>query len=121
MDTQAVADSKFEHNAPDSPESQLVGGPITQEPYRSLAKKVNPIIYITGDEPPFLILHGDDDKLVPHAQSEMLHAALEKAGDDSTLYIVKGGGHGLRGGSGEDSAENLQKKAADFLKKHLGS
>jgi len=119
MDKQAVPGATMKHSVEGSPESLLVGGSITEEPYRSLTKKVNPVTYITGDEPPFFILHGDDDKLVPPGQSELLHAALKKAGVDSTLYIVKGGGHGLRGGSGKDSAENLEKMAAEFLKKHL--
>lgn len=121
MDEQAIPGSLFDHNSARSPESKLLGGPIAEEPYKSLAQKVNPITYITGDEPPFLNLHGDSDKTVPPGQSELLHAALKKAGVDSTLYIVKGGGHGLRGGSGEDSDENLEKKAADFLKKHLAA
>ncbi|MCF7849879.1 MAG: alpha/beta hydrolase fold domain-containing protein [Kiritimatiellales bacterium] len=120
MDEMAVPGATMKHSVAGSPESLLVGGTLTEEPYKSLVKKVNPITYITGDEPPFLHLHGDDDKLVPPGQSEILHAALKKAGVDSTLYIVKGGGHGLRGGSGKDSSENLEKKAAEFLKKHLG-
>ncbi len=119
LDEQAVPGSMLKHNAPDSPESKLVGGPITEEPYRTTAKKVNPITYITGKEPPFLILHGDADKTVSPQQSELLHAALKKAGDDSTLYIVKGGQHGLRGGSGEERDEALEKMVADFFKTHL--
>jgi len=121
MDEQAVPGATMKHCIEGSPESLLVGGLITKEPYRSLAQKANPINYITGDEPPFLILHGDSDKLVSPGQSILLHEALKKNGVNSTLYIVKGGGHGLRGGTGADSPDNLEKMAAEFLKTHLGN
>ncbi len=121
MDEQAVPGSMLKHNSANSPEAKLVGGQITHEPYRSLARKVNPIIYITGDEPPFLHLHGDSDKVVPSGQSELLHAALRKAGVESTLHIVKGGGHGLQNGTGQDDRARLDKMASDFLKKHLSA
>jgi acetyl esterase/lipase len=43
--------------------------------------------------PPFLIVHGDVDPLVPHAQSEALHTALTQAGVASTLIILPGALH----------------------------
>lgn len=42
----------------------------------------------------FLILHGDEDPLVPHYQSELLHEALPEQGEENELIIVPGGGHG---------------------------
>ncbi|MCK5643637.1 MAG: alpha/beta hydrolase fold domain-containing protein, partial [Gammaproteobacteria bacterium] len=45
MDAHAVEGSRLIHDSPDSPESRLVGGPIQQEPYSSLARKANPIEY----------------------------------------------------------------------------
>jgi acetyl esterase/lipase len=63
-------------------------GPI--DPFQN----ANPIDCITEDCPPFIIVHGDSDPLVPHHQSELLAAALAKAGVPVTLYMVKGGGHG---------------------------
>lgn len=80
------------HNAADSPESKLIGGPIEDNPEK--VAKANPITYITKDTPPFLIVHGDKDPLVPHYQSELLEAALKKAGVSVTFYTVKDGGHG---------------------------
>ena len=62
---------------------------------RRLAESANPIAYITNDDPPFLIMHGDQDPLVPLSQSRLLHEALEKGGVKSNLYIVKGAGHGF--------------------------
>ena len=80
------------HNAPDSPESELIGGNIQDNPEK--VQNANPITYVTGDCPPFLVIHGDSDPLVPHHQSELLVAALERAGVRVTFYTVKGGGHG---------------------------
>ena len=42
-------------------------------------------------------MHGDQDKLVPLAQSEMLRDALAKAKVEVKLEVVKGAGHGFGG------------------------
>jgi acetyl esterase/lipase len=96
MDEQAGPHSRMNHNAADSPESKLLGGPVQEN--REKAAKANPILYVSKDDAPVLLVHGDADPLVPHQQSEELHGALQKAGVESTLHIVKGGGHGDRFG-----------------------
>lgn len=58
-----------------------------------LYRLANPISFASKDDPPFLIMHGDADPLVPLAQSEALHAALEKSGVRSRLHVVKGHKH----------------------------
>jgi acetyl esterase/lipase len=100
------------HDTPDSPESQLVGGPIQDNPEK--VARANPITYVTADAPPFLIVHGSDDPLVPHHQSELLAAALREAGVPVTFYTVEGGGHG---GFEDSRVEELTK---GFLRTHLG-
>ena len=84
----------MDHDAPDSPESQLVGGPVQEN--KKACKRANPITYVSKDDPPFLICHGDKDPLVPHNQSVLLNAALKKAGVSVKFHTVKGGGHGFR-------------------------
>jgi dipeptidyl aminopeptidase/acylaminoacyl peptidase len=64
------------HNTPNSPESMLIGGYIRDN--KDKVAKANPITYLTKDDAAFLIVHGDMDPLVPHHQSELLEAALEK-------------------------------------------
>lgn len=117
MDRHSLEGSRLIHDAPDSPESQLVGGPIQDEPYRSLVKKANPITYVTKDDPPFLIMHGDKDMLVPLHQSELLYDALKEAGVDTRLHVVKGAGHGLR--DGEETPERLFETVATFFDERL--
>ena len=91
MDAHRIPDGLV-HDAPDSPESKLVGGPI--QTHKDRVAKANPITYVSKDDPPFLIIHGDQDKLVPYHQSVLLKDALEKAGVPVTFYRVEGGGHG---------------------------
>lgn len=91
MDAHRFSDGLV-HDAPDSPESQLVGGPIQE--HKDRVARANPITYVSKDDPPFLIIHGDQDKLVPFHQSVLLKDALEKAGVPVTFYRVEGGGHG---------------------------
>jgi len=43
---------------------------------------------------PFLILHGERDPLVPANQSELLFAALTRAGVLVTFHKIAGAGHG---------------------------
>lgn len=112
MDKQAGPMSKINHDAPDSPESRLIGGPIQEN--KEKAAQANPITYISKDDPPFLIVHGDSDDVVPLGQSKLLHEALQQAGIESTLHVVRGGGHG-RGIFRPDVGELVEK----FLEKHL--
>jgi dipeptidyl aminopeptidase/acylaminoacyl peptidase len=84
--------SQMIHDAPDSPESVLIGGPVQDND--DLCALANPITYVDENDPPFLIIHGDADPLVPHCQSILLHEALSKHGVENELIIVPGGGHG---------------------------
>jgi len=54
----------------------------------------SPVNHVTADDPPFLLIHGDGDKIVPYNQSELMEAALKKAGVAVKLVRVPGGGHG---------------------------
>lgn len=56
--------------------------------------EASPMFHVTADDPPFLLIHGDADKVVPYQQSKMMEAALSKAGVPVKLIVVPGGGHG---------------------------
>jgi acetyl esterase/lipase len=91
MDDHRLPDGMV-HNTPQSPESLLIGGPI--QDMKMEAARANPITYVRQDAAPFLIVHGDQDPLVPHHQSVLLADALRKTGVPVQFYTVKGGGHG---------------------------
>ena len=104
--------STIDHDAADSPESRLIGGPVQEN--RDKARRADPITYVSAEAPPFLIVHGDADPLVPHNQSELLYEALRRAGVDTTFYTVRGGRHG---GFRHDPQVDALVKA--FFDKHL--
>lgn len=91
MDEQRLPEG-MRHGGANTPEGRLVGGEIEEK--KDLIAKANPITYVTPDDPPFVIIHGERDPLVPYLQSVILAEALEKAGVDHQLYIVEGAGHG---------------------------
>jgi acetyl esterase/lipase len=69
----------------------LLGKPIDQAAEE--LRRASPTTYVRGDAPPFLILHGEQDRVVPLSQSESLHAKLTAAGASSKLVVIKNAGH----------------------------
>ena len=49
---------------------------------------------MTSDDPPVLLIHGDEDKLVPFQQSLIFNARLKEVGVSSKLFVATG--HGWR-------------------------
>jgi acetyl esterase/lipase len=80
------------HSDPRSPESLLLGCQITTCP--AAVARANPITYVSRRDPPFLIIHGTDDRLVPYHQSVLLNRALRRSCGDVTFVTVPGGEHG---------------------------
>jgi acetyl esterase/lipase len=103
--------SQLKHNAPDSPEAKLLGGPIGET--LDAAHRASPTSYASKGDPPFFIVHGDKDLVVPYNQSERLTEALRKVGVPVTFVTVKGGGHG--GFRGEEPTRRVRQ----FLDKYL--
>ena len=100
MDSHARPGAPFKHDDAASPEASLIGGPIQKN--KAKATRVNPITYVSINAlPPFLIVHGDADPLVPHHQSELLYEALKKAGGNVQFHTIQGAGHGQGFGGGE--------------------
>ncbi|AIE87668.1 putative lipase/esterase [Fimbriimonas ginsengisoli Gsoil 348] len=56
-------------------------------------RKLSPITYVNPKFPPTLIVHGDDDKIVPLQQAQAMDQALAKAGVEHKLEVIPGGGH----------------------------
>jgi acetyl esterase len=56
----------------------------------------SPINAVSASSPPFLLIHGTDDNVVPFAQSERFCDKLRASNVGCELYPVKGGGHGVR-------------------------
>ena len=100
----------MEHDAPDSPEAKLFGGPMQEK--RDVVRAASPITYVKPGSLPFLIVHGDRDRLIPFRQSALLDRKLTEAGASSTLIKMIGGYHGFR-------SEVLDERIRLFLRRHL--
>lgn len=87
--------STMDHIAADSPEGMLIGGVPVLENMDLVAPTVTSS-YISAERelPPFLIIHGNKDRLVPFGQSVMLYEALRDAGKVVECYQLAGADHG---------------------------
>jgi acetyl esterase/lipase len=69
--------------------------PVTdKQKLREITKKVSPLYHVTKESAPALMFHGDEDKLVPLQQSEVMLAKLKEAGVPAELVVKKGAVHG---------------------------
>ncbi len=75
-----------------SPITTLFGGLMRD--HMDLVRLANPITFIRKNNPPFLIMHGDHDPIVPLGQSEILAEALKQNGVDVQFEVLEGAGHG---------------------------
>ncbi len=103
-----------DHNEIDSPESRILGCKITEIP--ELCELAAPYHYVTKNEPPFLIQHGQADPVVPVEQSETLAKALKNAGNEVILQTYPGKGHH---GTPWYNETWLSDIVLDFLDQHL--
>jgi acetyl esterase/lipase len=79
----------------------------------------SPVTYITPDDPPFLIIHGDQDNVVPVEQSLVLDEQLKKGGVRSELIIIRNGTHGIYGENISPTGQELSDRITAFLEEHL--
>jgi len=101
----------LDHDASDTYEAHLVGGPIGQR--LELAQRASPVTYVRADAPPFLLQHGEADTWVPCAQSQRLAEALQAAGAMVELQTVPNADHFFEGAP---DVEGLFDRALRFLR-----
>jgi acetyl esterase len=59
-------------------------------------RSLSPIQHVTRNAPPFLLMHGTADSVVPFEQSLRMQERMRAAGAQCDLIPIKGGGHGIR-------------------------
>ncbi len=59
-----------------------------------LARLASPVFHIDANDPPLLLLHGDQDPQMPINQSHELQGAYENAGLRVEFKVLHGSGHG---------------------------
>lgn len=78
------------------PFRQSVEGTPWAEPILARLRELSPVLHVRRGMPPFLLIHGTADALVPFEQSQNLCRAIRNVGGECDLIAVKGGAHGLR-------------------------
>jgi len=61
---------------------------------KRLYDEASPAYYVSNDDPPLLLIHGDADPVVPYEQSTHLYELLNREGVTTRLITIPGGGHG---------------------------
>lgn len=80
------------------------------------AAYVSPILHVTPDDPPTLLIHGDKDELVPILTSETIHAAFKEHKVETDFITISGAGHGFRG----EDADVAMRALIAWFDEHLG-
>ncbi|MBI2334037.1 MAG: alpha/beta hydrolase [Chloroflexi bacterium] len=81
--------------------------------------KASPVTYISADDPPFLILQGDQDPVVPLSQSQSFYDAMIASGMQAELVVVQGGDHGFNNPSTTPNRDEIIAKVVQFFEEHL--
>jgi acetyl esterase/lipase len=108
--------STQDHRDPTSPEGMLIGGVhVLENPDK--VKPTAPTNYLdkTKEIPPFLIIHGNMDRLVPFGQSVLLYEALKQNDKFVVMYKLDGADHG----GSPFWTDDVLKIVDDFLREHL--
>ena len=100
----------------DRADARLLGGPPAQK--LDVARAASPVTYVSRDDCPFLIVHGDQDPTVPLEQSQILFERLKQARLDATILVVKHGKHGNWGPDVEPSAHQIRESVFSFFDQH---
>lgn len=99
-----------------SREEMLIGGLLAEHP--ELTRAASPVHAANAAVPPFLLVHGTADSMVPTEQSLLLRDALEAVGAHVELQLVPGAEHMWRG---LDDFEIVLAPALRFLDEQVRS
>lgn len=107
--TLAADTHKFEAHYSDS----LLGSlPEAADVYRQRS----PIYFADQIQDPIIVFQGEDDKVVPQAQSDAIVAVLKRNGVPHEYHLYPGEGHGFRK---PETIEHFYKTVDRFLKEHV--
>lgn len=79
------------------------------------ADDVSPLLAVTADDAPTLLIHGDKDELVPISHSERFAEEMKKCNVTCELIVMKGAAHGFPGQQGTQAESAL----LDWFDKYL--
>jgi len=80
------------------------------------AAEFSPLLHVSPDDPPTLILSGGADKLVPIKHTEFIRKAFEQQNVVHEIVIFESAGHGFKG----EDLKQAMSKLVDWFETHLG-
>lgn len=80
-----------------------------------LAESVSPLLHVTPDDAPTLLIHGDKDELVKLDNSERIHKKLQEEKVPVEMIVIEGAAHGFPGEKGQRAGKAL----IDWFDKYL--
>ena len=103
----------------EKPESlvPMLGGLPDEKPL--VAKKLSPLEYVSATMPPVLLVHGEKDKTLPIAESELFLKVARKVKGSVDMLRVRGAGHSLGGKKISPSLEEVNEEVFEFITKNL--
>jgi acetyl esterase/lipase len=81
------------------------------------AEEYSPVVHVTSDDAPTLVIAADKDELVPFKHSQNIRAAFQSAGVVNELLVIEGAGHGFRG----DESKRSMQALVSWFEKHLAA
>lgn len=91
---------------------------LNESAYRVL-REASPVTYVKKGMPPFLLIHGTEDPLVPYQQSVAMCAKMKLAGNVCEVFTVQGAAHGVGGWEKNPAFQAYKVKMIDWLRKTL--
>jgi acetyl esterase/lipase len=92
---------------------------MMHEEYRR-CERASPVRYVTADDPPFLLIHGENDRVVPLSQGESLARKLKDSKVEVKLVTIADGNHVLAPAWGQPSKKDeYYPIVLDFFQRYL--
>lgn len=83
--------------------------------------QASPVTHVTPDDPPFLLIHGEQDTVVPYEQSQLMYERLVEMNVPAQLITVQNAGHSPieSNEAAMPSLAEIYQTISDFLEEYL--
>lgn len=101
--------------------AELVGQPFQNDSY--LYSAASPAAYVSSTSPPILLLHSEEDSLVPYGQAQCMYEQAMVVGADVMLISIENSGHVYKKIDDREiqpELEDILKLIADYIERQLG-
>ncbi|HAY78466.1 MAG TPA: alpha/beta hydrolase [Planctomycetaceae bacterium] len=84
-------------------------------------ESVSPLLHVSEDDAPTLLIHGDKDRLVPLSHSQNIQKAFDEKKIENKLIVIEGAGHGFRGDGKQRATQAMLEWFATYLLRQDGN